>query len=311
MTIPIDGTSHPAPVPGMRPLSPMAPHLVPAPAVSTDQLSISPLAATPSREQHLAEEGVHPASQKALASLPGARTWVGKLPGNGGREVALIVPPGVDLTKPVTMVTYFHGWYQNLGKNLLTDRPGAPSLREALLNDARHQNAVFVVPMGSPPHVAHAGKQNQTWMLKDAKSPETNLRTLQDQSLNLLKAKWGRPSSNIQVKEWVLAGHSGGGHAMNNALKNYTPLDSDAPHVNQLWYLDATYERPPLLPGVTVKAIYRPRFKPGVMDTQTQAEALKNQPGVQLTRVSHSHDDIARLGLRHLLNPPAGHLKTR
>ena len=54
------------------------------------------------------EPGTSVANQNAVKQFPG-KTWLGKLDTNSNREVAIIIPKGVDYSKPFEIIYHFHG----------------------------------------------------------------------------------------------------------------------------------------------------------------------------------------------------------
>ncbi|MBC7542446.1 MAG: hypothetical protein H7338_06920 [Candidatus Sericytochromatia bacterium] len=175
----------------------------------------------------IAEAEVSAKTNAAMASMPGA-TWAGHLASNGGREVAILIPPGVDFTKPVEMITFFHGLNGSIADKLANPET---NIKAAMLKLAKGKNAVFVLPNGSPAGVSHTGARNATWM-DSAKEPGQSIAQLQDDAAAQIKARW---APDLKIGSQTVAGHSGGGKPIANAAANGT-LRAD-----HIVLLDATY----------------------------------------------------------------------
>jgi hypothetical protein len=240
---PAAGVSPPPPPPPPRRSSALA-----ALAATAGPLTLTPAAPAkasfdptpqPSAPAHIVAPGVDPATAKRLETGPmaGCKTWVGPLPGNGGHQTAIVVPPGVDLTKPVKVITYFHGHNQSIARNILGNDP--PSIRDAMLKMAKEQNAVIIIPEGTFP--------GSPVMVPSGGAKPVSLRRIQDEALGQLKQNWA--GKDVSVASWIVAGHSGGGRPINEALADKTP--GAEPHINEAYYFDATYGQPTYRPDVT------------------------------------------------------------
>lgn len=221
------------------------------------------------------EDGVTPATQKALNTLPGTH-WAGKLASNGNREVAIVVPPGIDRTKPIEVVYYFHGHGGIVGNSLSDPKRGIVDGMNALAKQGK--NVVFVVPQG--PSV----KMSYTWM--HPKHNE-NMATFQQETLDLIRTKLGvaTPIEKVTVK-----GHSAGGQPIMNAA-NAGTLSA-----NRIDYLDASYGSwasqtyknfVKTHPGTEFNLVYIPGTA-----TASDASKLKNLAGVTLLKSGVGHGDV-------------------
>ncbi len=135
---------------------------------------------------------------------------------NGGRPVAVWLPPGFDASRPAKVVTYFHGHNWNVGSSLV--RHGLlERVQQLAANDAQ---TVFIFPQAARPPFSY-------WMRR----PESFL-GLEQAAL----AEVGRRAgASITVEARIVDAHSGGGWALANAVRR-GELAADKVNL-----LDATY----------------------------------------------------------------------
>jgi hypothetical protein len=126
---------------------------------------------------------------------------VENFPSNGGRPSAVYVPQGLDPTKPVKVVTLFHGHYWNIGE-MFNEKGVLAKITEL---EKSNPNTVFVIPQAAKPPFSY-------WM----KTPNEDYGDFMNQSLSEAARLSG--VSSLQVSERVVAAHSGGGLALKNAI---------------------------------------------------------------------------------------------
>lgn len=153
-----------------------------------------------------------------FSALPGkSNLFISK--GNGGRPVAVYIPEHFDVSQPATLVTYFAGKGFNLASS--SKRSG---LVERLKSEAPKQNAVWIMPQG------HLLKANDLWM---SSAEGESFSALQKDAMTSIVGTLGEPPS---VSTRVVAAHSGGGSALQNAIsaKDF--------YADKLLLLDCFYE---------------------------------------------------------------------
>ena len=147
--------------------------------------------------------------------LPGAVS-VRAMAGNGGRPVAVFVPRALDASRPVTVLTFFHGHGGNVGPRAADDgvlaRVGALAAQDAQI--------VFAFPQGGPHPFGY-------WM-----APPESFRETSREALEVAGVLAGR---RLTVTRRLVDAHSGGGLAVRNAA---VTGELDADKVN---LIDAAY----------------------------------------------------------------------
>jgi len=151
------------------------------------------------------------------AGMPG-RISVSDMASNGGRPAAVYVPQNLDPTKPVRVMTYFHGHNGDVGE-ALASRGTLAHLKEL---EKQHPNTVFVMPQA-------ADHPFNYWM----KPPKESYDQLMKDALGEAARMAGVPS--LTVGERVVAAHSGGGLALKNVVA------AGQMKADKLELLDCTY----------------------------------------------------------------------
>jgi len=223
------------------------------------------------------EPGVSASAVKAVEQIPG-RNWIGKLASNGNREVAILVPQGVDTTKPVEIIYYFHGHNGKISESLTNKNYGLKDQIQKMVKQQR--NIIVVVPQGPPK------KLDYTWM--NGKNKE-DMAQFQTDTLQILKQQLGRESivGSVTVK-----GHSAGGRPIMNAAGE-GKLKAD-----RIDFLDASYgtwatrtykNYVAKNPSVSMNLYYIPGSQ-----TSVDALSLKKKSGVTLQPVHVSHSAVPK-----------------
>ncbi len=208
-----------------------------------------------------ASEGV-----QTMAELAPGRSWVGKLEGNGGRDVMIYVPENFDYEKPYELIYFFHGTGamvidkpevdlsgENFGQYLPGKNSGAwyknKELREPCVG-VRAMNQV----LGAAERAQDEGR-NQV-VVYPLSEVSRGTAQLPDGSYKRQDLKWMRPTDTDDsmfvlnkeargILEWeldvkadvqqiTLKGHSAGGAPLGNILGSGFPAD-------RVDFLDATY----------------------------------------------------------------------
>lgn len=181
----------------------------PTPAASAaPQTLLFPAPGTPVVE---AGPGASQVALNAVKNLPGvAQAWVGSIDSNQhsgkDKETALIVPQGLDYSKPVKVLYYFHGW--NGGVSGALGKTGN-GLGPELMEWARKNNAVLAVPQG--PAKDPSGRSASAWMAGPETFPKFNK--------DVFNRLSGMLPATAQIGSVELAGHSAGGIAVQTALQ--------------------------------------------------------------------------------------------
>ena len=145
------------------------------------------------------------------------RFVIEKLPGNGGREVAMFIPNGVD-PKKAKVTIHFHGTgSQNLGLEVSKER-FASTVRAASAG-----NSILVYPLSAGYRFDRNNKgsaarrdYDDAWM-----SPGTtdDVQGLYEQALGVVR----KQEPDLRVSEVVVQGHSAGGEALKNMAGEFDP----------------------------------------------------------------------------------------
>ncbi|MFH0820513.1 MAG: hypothetical protein V1908_01940 [Candidatus Peregrinibacteria bacterium] len=188
------------------------------------------------------EPNVQPGLADALDKV-GGRRWAGKLPGNGGREVAIYIPKGTDLSKPVELIYHFHGVGSNVVGDNLEDpdhtSPGRNRLNQVLTTAERMgpegRNIVVVYPLSAGHRAGRGGKlpglnYDADWMRKGNQSGD-DMAKLDSEVLSTIQSQFGY---SINVESRTAKGHSAGGTPLVNIARSGFRLD-------RIDFLDASY----------------------------------------------------------------------
>jgi pimeloyl-ACP methyl ester carboxylesterase len=179
--------------------------------------------------------------------------WVGKLEGNGGREVLIYIPPGADDAAPFELVFHFHGTYsetvQKKRPNMKKKREwvGWERLEQTLaalteLQAKRAYNVALVYPLSAGKRLepGHRGWSNVAYdrMWMDPVAPpdyRDDFARLHDESVAVLQERFGVHPSKLP--DGVIAeGHSAGGIALLNIAL------TGSYHVREYIFLDASFQ---------------------------------------------------------------------
>jgi hypothetical protein len=212
---------------------------------------------------------VKPETVAAVSSVPGNH-WVGTVDSNSQREMAVMVPSNVSVSKPVEVVYYFHG-HRGTIANGLAD-PYAGFNTEIRRVDAAGRNRVYVIPQGPPKHLDY------TWM-----NSGESITALQAEAEARLRAL---APAGLRIGKITVKGHSAGGRALMNA--SAAGLRAD-----RMDFLDGSY-------GAWASTAWRNQVKRNpqldthvvyIPGTATQANALSLQgaAGVTLHKSAVNH----------------------
>jgi hypothetical protein len=181
-----------------------------------------------------------------------ASIWIGKLDGNGGRDVLIYVPANADNKKPFELVFHFHGTYSESVAKPLPDMPkrewvGWDRLTQTIaamdeLQAKQPYNVALIYPFSAGKRLepGHKGWSNVAYdrMWMDGVAPPNyrdDFARLHEESLALLVDTFGVHPSKLP--ETVIAeGHSAGGIALLNIAVH------GSPHVREYIFLDASFQ---------------------------------------------------------------------
>jgi len=197
---------------------------------------------SPQEDKLTIESGVQPGLADALGKVEGRR-WAGRLSGNGNREVAIYIPKGTDLTKPVELIYHFHGVGSNIvGFNLEDPEhksPGRNRLNQVLTTAQRMgregRNIVVVYPLNAghrakPGHKLPGLNYDADWMRKGNESGD-DITKLDAEVLDTIQTQFGH---RINVRSRTAKGHSAGGTPLVHIAQSDFRLD-------RIDFLDASY----------------------------------------------------------------------
>ncbi len=179
--------------------------------------------------------------------------WIGQLPGNGGRDVAIFVPPGTDPHGDFRLVVHFHGTYS---ENVAREQSGVPKKAWVGWNriqqtiDAMTElqargdvNVALVYPISAGKRMEPEWKgwsnkmYDRMWMTTvpgDARYTDDFEQLLAD-ATEVLSTQLG--VARARIRPQVLAeGHSAGGIALRNVAAAGTT------RVEEYVFLDASFQ---------------------------------------------------------------------
>ena len=182
---------------------------------------------------------------------PGS-VWVGKLAGNGGRDVLIYVPPQAVNSEPFELVFHFHGTYSETVNKPTPDMPKKEwvgwdriSQTTAAMEElaaSRSYNVALIYPISAgkrlePGHKGWSNAQyDRMWM--DGSAPPNyvdDFAKLHEESVALLVDKFGVHPSKLPDSV-IAEGHSAGGIALLNIAAH------GSPQVREYIFLDASFQ---------------------------------------------------------------------
>jgi pimeloyl-ACP methyl ester carboxylesterase len=188
----------------------------------------------------------------AAELAPGGSLWIGKLEGNGGRDVLIYIPPGADNAAPFELVFHFHGTYSETfakpedGKEKREwvgwDRL-AQTLEAIAELQAKHPyNVAVIYPFSAgrrlePGHKGWSNAQYDRMWMDGAAPPDyrDDFARLWDESLAVLRDEFGVHPSKLP-RDAIVEGHSAGGIALLNIARH------GSAHVREYIFLDASFQ---------------------------------------------------------------------
>jgi pimeloyl-ACP methyl ester carboxylesterase len=200
---------------------------------------------------------VDPQAQPGLVAFAAATTqagslWIGKLEGNGGRDVLIYIPPGADDAAPFELVFHFHGTYSEhveqqreglekkkwVGWNRLSQTLAAVDE----LQQTRPYNVALIYPFSAgkrlePGHKGHSNTAYDRMWMDPAQPPDyrDDFAKLHAEVEALLTSKFGVHPSKLPA-EVIAEGHSAGGMALFNIAIN------GSPRIREFLFLDASFQ---------------------------------------------------------------------
>jgi hypothetical protein len=202
------------------------------------------------------DAGVQPGLATFAAELDTTKgagsIWIGKLEGNGGRDVLIYVPPNADNGKPFELVFHFHGTYSEAVAKPLPDMPkrewvGWDRLTQTVaamdeLQTKQPYNVALIYPFSAGKRLepGHKGWSNVAYdrMWMDGVAPPSyrdDFARLHDESVALLIDTFGVHPSKLPAAV-IAEGHSAGGIALLNIAIH------GSPHVREYIFLDASFQ---------------------------------------------------------------------
>ncbi|MFO7561754.1 MAG: hypothetical protein R6X02_03870 [Enhygromyxa sp.] len=205
----------------------------------------------------VAKTMVDPAVQPGLVefaqqAIQGGSSWVGKLEGNGGRDVLIYIPADADDSAPFELVFHFHGTYS---EHVEQKRDGLEKkkwvgwdrLEQTLaaateLQQQRPYNVALIYPFSAGKRLepGHRGWSNvaydRMWM-DPAEPPDyrDDFAKLDAEVRELLTTELGVHPSKLPAGV-IAEGHSAGGIALFNIASN------NSPQVREYIFLDASFQ---------------------------------------------------------------------
>jgi pimeloyl-ACP methyl ester carboxylesterase len=200
---------------------------------------------------------VDPAVQPGLVEFAQQMTqagslWIGKLEGNGGRDVLIYIPAKPDDAAPFELVFHFHGTYsehveqqrEGLEKKKWVgwDRLDQTLAAAIELDQQRPYNVALIYPFSAGKRLepSHRGWSNaaydRMWM-DPAQPPDfrDDFAKLHAEVAELLTTEFGVHSSKLPA-DVIAEGHSAGGLALFNIAIN------GSPKIREYIFLDASFQ---------------------------------------------------------------------
>ncbi|MBI2572601.1 hypothetical protein HYV86_01965 [Candidatus Woesearchaeota archaeon] len=231
-----------------------------------------------------------------LLAYPGVSS-VALVSANGGREVGYYVPDDVDISKPVTVVYFFHG----LGEEKIKDTNSLKLSAKALFDSK--SNAVLVFPTSAGrrglDRDGNLLSYDAYWMSPSVTKQEENMDSLHTASLMALKGLMG---SDITVGNVIIACHSAGGQACRNiaqsggiqAVPTITYYEADSCYGS--WCSEAAKA---IRPSDKLKVEYQ---RSGSTRTKDGALAVDEDPRISVDSRNLIHIDFVNEGLRSVID---------
>ncbi len=246
-------TPEPAPAPEIAPAPEPTPTPAPEPEPPAPVIADSDI-----RTGTWVEAGVQPGLATFAAELDtligkgAGSVWVGKLDGNGGRDVLIYVPPEAVPSEPFELVFHFHGTYSETVNKPMPEMPKKEwvgwdriSQTTAAIDElaaSRPYNVALIYPISAgrrlePGHKGWSNAQyDRMWM--DGSAPPTysdDFAKLHDEVGKLLVDEFGVHPSKLPDSV-IAEGHSAGGIALLNIAIH------GSPHVREYIFLDASFQ---------------------------------------------------------------------
>jgi hypothetical protein len=194
--------------------------------------------------EKIIEENARPGFTAEIQKYPG-RAWLGKLPGNGNRDVGILIPPNFDPNKKTEIVYHFHGTTGDLiNENIPSSyrdseiyarevgRPSVASNRyDQVANASLSRDNVIIVYPISAGQRGDRKIQNSDSFWMDSSKTSDNFSQMHAQVLSVLQNKM-----HTQVRDYSITakGHSAGGRALMNIANSGAKID-------RYDFLDASY----------------------------------------------------------------------
>jgi hypothetical protein len=247
--------------PATRPTVRAAPSSAPADVGMTASPSgVSPAGIVTGRRTSVAAE----AGTKTATSINhfDGIAWAGQTTGNGQRDTTVLMPIGLDLSRPIEVITFFHG---NGGSAAASTR----ELKALVAKLPAHgRNAIIIIP------TTPANKRD--WM---APSHGESLTGLQDEGVRIAGQLAGHA---VTVGSYTVEGFSGGGMPVATAAK------AGQLRASKINLFDSTYGDW----GDTAVKLRQPGAKVNVFYTEHNRERamrLEGKPGVTLEESTTNH----------------------
>ena len=224
--------------------------------------------------------------------------WIGRLEGNGKREVAIYIPKGVDFSKTVEFIYHFHG----VNSDVIKDDPasktyGLNRFQQNLAgvkeyNKKNKKNAILIYPLSAgyrvsyPNNTAPPSRYDRDWM-RAGNNTGDNIGKLHSDTLAVIAEQFGKNPKSVSV---TVQGYSAGGRALMNIFDGRSPVKiakvvfEDASYEN--WASTAYQNAIRQNPNIEFDVI----FKPGTKTDNAHTQSLEGKKGVILrpvTGVSH------------------------
>jgi len=236
--------------------------------------------------------------------------WIGRLSGNGNREVIIYIPKGSDASKPFELIYHFHGTDSHLIGEEIPELPntskhykkkvgdmsvGANRIGQVLksseeIGEEGKRNIIVVYPIskgrrGKEGSIAHKNAYDDDWMKKGNDTGD-DMGKLHTEVLSALEEDF---NTHPKIDKITAKGHSAGGRPLQHIASSGFKLD-------RIDFLDASY-------GKWAKRCYEDaiRFNPDLEmnlfvtkghSTNRSAKKLDDKKGVEVIATRKSHGNM-------------------
>jgi len=256
------------------------------------------------------QPGTKPKFAQTLQQYSG-KSWLGKLSGNGNRDVAIYIPEGSDCGKSFELIYYFHGTHGYLFGEPVPPGPDAAGKvksngvsnsktafdQASKLAQDPNRNVIVVYPIsggprGSPGSTAMKSGYDYYWV--DNKNTDS-MYTLHNEVMNIIQSQI---EPRARISYITVKGHSAGGVPLMNLAGSGFKVDRmdffDASYGS--WAKNAYYSAIKNNPQVQFNIFLIPKERTTTTSTTdtSSTRSIKNKPNVNWIEVDVNHGTVPK-----------------